>query len=180
MQRSLSPIFKEALANTSPLGWTITSLQSTSFCFPREVATRIPHFFVVNMHTAPSKITEKIIKCLTRTFAGFKKNDMLKTREWNGGVFAICFGEVVQEEGSEQVLNVAACATVIMPPTREGNDLLDFVTTKHPESGCLVQPPIPESGQQPVIMDFRKYHCVMFATEPVIPLHATSCDPLPV
>ena len=57
-------------------------------------------------------------------------------------------------EGSEQITNISAAATVIMPPSKAGNILLDFVTTKHPTSGDLVQPAIDDRQQQPPIMDY--------------------------
>ena len=92
------------------------------------------------MHTAPKNITEKVATFLTRPFANLEKRDILKTGEWNGGVFALCFGEVACMEGSKQIIKIFAAATVIMPPSTAGNILLDFVTTKHPKSGHLVQP----------------------------------------
>jgi hypothetical protein len=121
--RSLSPTFEKALANTN---FIAASLQSTGFGFPRDVESHIPHFFVVNMHTAPNNVTKKVSTFLTRPFDNLKKRDISKTREWNGGVFALCFGEVACMEGSEQIIKILAAATVIMPPSTVGNILLDF------------------------------------------------------
>ena len=150
--QSLSPMFEKALKGKT--NFISASLQSTSLRFPGDVASHITHFFVVNMHTAPNNVTKKVATFLTHPFNNTGKRDILKTGEWNGGVFALCFGQVAGVEGSEQITNISAAATVIMPPSKAGNILLDFVTTKHPTSGDLVQPAIDDRQQQPPIMDY--------------------------
>ena len=55
--------------------------------------------------------------------------------------------------------NKSAAATVIMPSSTAGNNILDFVTTKHPKSGHMVQPAINDRQQQPRIMDYRVVEC---------------------
>ena len=148
--RSLSSTFENVLlANTN----VIPCLRSTIFGFPGDVASHIPHLFIVNMHAAPRNVTKKIATFLTWPFNNTGKGDLLKTREWNGGVFALCFGEVAGMEGSKEMINISAAATVIMPPSTAGNVLPGFVTTEHPTSGDLVQPAIENIQKQLPIID---------------------------
>ena len=68
--------------------------------------------------------------------------------------FALCFCEVAGMEGSKEIINILAAATVIMPTSTEANVLLDFATTKHPKNGHWVQPAVEDKQHQPLIMDY--------------------------
>ena len=154
--RSLSSTFENVLlANTN----VIPCLRSTIFGFPGDVASHIPHLFIVNMHAAPRNVTKKIATFLTRPFNNTGKRDILKTREWNGAIFDLCFSEVAGMEGSKEIINISAVATVIMPPSTEGNIILDGVTTTHPTSADLVQSVIDDRQQRPPNMDYLVVEC---------------------
>ena len=116
--QSWSPTFKKALANTN---FIAANLQSTSFGFPRDVTSHTLHFFVVNMHTASNNITKKVVTLLTRLFGNLEKRDILKTGEWNVGVFALCFGEVDYMDGVLAAGHPHACEKVVVNVERQAH-----------------------------------------------------------